>query len=436
MHHTRRQRAVTDETGNVMIIVAMSLVMMLVMVAFVVDIGRAYLVQRQLQAAVDAAALAGAQHLPDPVEATQVANEYSAAPGMKNIVATGDVADTAVTMRCVRSAPGCSATLNTYNALNVKSASDVPMLFARAIGIDKLTVRAQATACSPCTSKPLDIMIVLDRTGSMCQFSDGSNDPLCTDLNNAKDGIRTFLSYMDPTLDSVGLSVFPPALDRSNLCTKPTSGTKRYGYDTYWPEWIPSPLGSTPGIYAIGSLVQDYLVPGSGGYVFNPSSSLNQLLGCTQGAGSTSYSNAIEEAQYQLNRNGRGGVQDVIVFLSDGAANTTPRYMPSYMDEPTARLRPCDAGVRAAATAKAAGTIIYSIGYDLNGLGTDPETCKLYPSGAIDTGMTAYDAIRAIASAPDQFYNKPDPGKLNYIFTRIAADLAKPAARLMDDDAA
>ena len=45
------------------------MVMLLVMVALVVDIGKAYLVQRQLQAGVDAAALAGAQHLPEPVGA-------------------------------------------------------------------------------------------------------------------------------------------------------------------------------------------------------------------------------------------------------------------------------------------------------------------------------------------------------------------------------
>ena len=51
---------------------ALAMAIMLVMVAFVVDIGKAYLVQRQLQAGVDAAALAGAQHLPDPTDATTV----------------------------------------------------------------------------------------------------------------------------------------------------------------------------------------------------------------------------------------------------------------------------------------------------------------------------------------------------------------------------
>ncbi len=32
-----------------------------------------------------------------------------------------------------------------------------------------MTVGAKATACQPCGAKPLDIMIVLDRTGSMSE---------------------------------------------------------------------------------------------------------------------------------------------------------------------------------------------------------------------------------------------------------------------------
>jgi hypothetical protein len=108
--------------------------------------------------------------------------------------------------------------------------------------------------------------------------------------------------------------------------------------------------------------------------------------------------------------------------------------MPSYADNSYNRTHPCAAGLAAATYAKARGTIVYSIGYDLNGSGTDPETCKLYSSGNVDTTMTAWDAIRAIASDPSNFYNKPDPGQLNTIFTRIAADLSKPAAMLIDDD--
>jgi hypothetical protein len=452
----RRSRAVQEESGQVLVLAALGMTMMLVMVALVVDIGKAYLVQRQLQAAADAAALAGAQHLPDPTEATQVAEEYGPSTGGRNEVTTGSLVSTTVTMRCVASAPGCNAAYNAYNAVNVRASSDVKTVFAKILGIDKLTVRASATACSPCSAKPLDIMVVLDRTGSMCQFAPGHSDPACTDLNNAKTGIRTFLSFMDPNLDHVGLALFPPALDRSWVATcpytpwqgnpsGPTPDGRYFGYDAYWPEWIPDPRGQTPSVYAVASLSSDYLVESSGSWVLNPSSALVQRLGCAGGAGSTSYALSIEEAQHELDRNGRGEVQDVIVFLSDGAANTSPPTLPTshWANNPTNAARPCGTGVQSAQRVKDQGTLVYTIGYDLNGLGTDPERCLAAaanghqgstPESCGSWGCTAYDAIRAMASEPDNFYNKPNPGQLNTIFTRIAADLQRPAARLIDDD--
>ena len=232
----------------------LAMVVMVALVGFAVDVGHAYLVQRQLQAGVDAAALAGAQHLPEPGPTTQVATDYGPSPGKRNAVTTVDNAQTTVTMKCVQAAPGCSSQFSTYNAVNVKATSEVKTFFARVIGVDTFTVNASATACSPCSAKDLDIMLVLDRTGSMCQRSNGADDhPQCTDLNSAKDGIRTFLSFMDPNLDHVGLAVFPPAYNLNSHCVTPTNGQQRYGYDTYFPYWIPAPGGQTPGLYSIAS---------------------------------------------------------------------------------------------------------------------------------------------------------------------------------------
>jgi hypothetical protein len=100
------------------------------------------------------------------------------------------------------------------------------------------------------------------------------------------------------------------------------------------------------------------------------------------------------------------------------------------------RLHPCAAGLGAANYAKAQGTIVYTIGYDLEGQGGAYENCKLYPSGANDSSITAWDTIRAMASEPDNFYDLtvPNPQAMNRIFTRIAADLQRPAARLIDDN--
>jgi hypothetical protein len=453
----RRSRVRGDESGQVLILAALAMAMMLVMVALVVDIGKAYLVQRQLQAGVDAAALAGAQHLPISSEATQVAQEYGPSTGGRNEVDIGENITTTVTTRCVQSAPGCNPTASEYNAVNVKATSDVSLLFARILGINKLHVKAQATACSPCTAKPLDIMLVLDRTGSMCQIN-GQNDPNCRDLNFAKDGVRTFMGLMDPNYDKVGLALFPPALDsthRSYCPYKPWDGTNNpnpwspgengryYGYDAWWPYWnLNGSRGQTPSSYVVASLDFDY-------------TALNQRLNCTSGAGSTHYSSGIEEAQHELERNGRGDVQNVIIFLSDGAANTQPKNHPAGYWGDAYSNAPCAAGVQAAANAKASTdtqgrhTLVYSIGYDLNGDGTDYEKCrKPNPttghqdnSQGLEGGMNAQQAMLAIATDPDGagpalplFWNKPQEGELRTIFRQIAFDLQRPAARLIDDN--
>jgi hypothetical protein len=463
VHDDRRSRArVKDESGQVIMLAALAMAMMLVMVAFVVDIGKAYLVQRQLQAGVDAAALAGAQHLPDPADATTVAQDYGPSTGKKNEVKLGSGVTTTVTMRCVVSAPGCNPTLGNYNAVKVHATSDVSLLFARILGVRSLKVKATATACSPCTAKPLDIMLVLDRTGSMCQTGGGTSDPSCTDLKNAKDGMRTFLQFMDPTLDSVGLAVFPPARNQSavNSCpNKPASGSAYYGYDSWWPNWVTPPNPSQDrGYYTIVSLSNNYLFKDAlGNWVPNGSSWMFQSIGmpgsgnggCIQGEGTTHYASAIEEAQQELATHGRGGVQDVIVFLSDGAANTSPTKLPTghWRNTTFWRDHPCAAGVEAAKRAKDGGVVIYSIGYDLDAGSAAPEKCRRPDanghqngSNPVESGIDAYTAIQAMATpkcgdGDDAcFYNKPNPGSLNQIFTKIAADLQRPAARLIDDD--
>jgi Flp pilus assembly protein TadG len=470
----RRSRAAKDESGQVLVLAALGMTMMLVMVALVVDIGKAYLVQRQLQAGVDAAALAGAQFLPDPSEATQAANDYGPSAGARNAVDIGSEVTTTVTMRCVTSAPGCSPSQNSYNAVNVRATSDVGTVFGRILGISKLKVKASATACSPCSAKPLDVMLVLDRTGSMCQTGGGTPDPSCTDLRNAKEGMRTFLQFMDPTLDKVGLAVFPPARNQSAVTScpnRPSSSAQYYGYDAWWPEWgwpdvngdgRGDPPGS-PSYYTIVSMSDDYLTQSTGGWIPNPSSWMFQSIGmpggsgsagCIQGEGTTHYASAVEEAQHELDRNGRGDVQDVIIFLSDGAANTSPTRLPlgHWRNGTSWRDKPCGAGVQAAANAKSAGDKVYTIGYDLDAGSSAPERCRrpdtnghYNPSNPVESGYDAYTAIQAMASPECEldgdgdgddpcFYNKPVPGTLNGIFTRIAADLARPAARLIDDD--
>jgi len=387
-----------NEDGQVIFLVALAMVVMIGMCALVIDIGHAYLAQRRLQSSVDAAALAGADELPSVVNANTVAQQYG--NGGKNTPDGVDNVTMAVSTKCLVGVPGCT----TANSVTVKETGSVNTMFGAIFGVPRLNVNASATACSPCGNKPLDVMLILDRTGSMCTKPDGSDDhPACTDMENARNGLKTFLALMDPTLDHVGLAVLPPAPANGSICS---AGSYNNAANPY----VVVPLSS------------DY----STGGTLDPSSSLVSAINCMVASGTTSYANAIEAAQAELVRDGRPDTQRVIVLLSDGAANTGPTYYPNGSPY---RTTPCHQGINSSATSQSAGTLVYSIGYDVG-----HDVCKNGVSGGNEApAITALQALQQIAS-PGNFYNQPDAAQLNTIFAAVAADLLQGTSRLVDDN--
>jgi Flp pilus assembly protein TadG len=397
-----------NERGQVFVFLAVTLVVLLGCAALVVDVGRAYLAKRHLQASADAAATAGALELPDPAQAESFALNYSGRDGAKNDNNKLPTVATSVETKCLSFAP-CSP----VNTVVVRQTTVVPTIFAKVLGINQFTIKATATACSPCSSKPLDIMLVLDRTGSMCQTSSGANDPSCTDLNNARNGLLEFVQYMDPAIHKIGLAVFPPATSGGARCNTPASGN----------------YNSTSAVYTVAPLATDYKI----GQSLNNSSRLVSTIRCQQGGGSTAYADALEKAQAELTSSrGRPGVQNVIVFFSDGAANTGPTF---YSSSSPYRRQPCHQGVNSATTIKNAGTLIYSIGYDLDALNGGANICENGVTGSNESpAITAYDAIRLIATNSDTFFNRLNPGDLTRVYTQIAAEIGGTRIIPNEDD--
>ena len=356
---------------------------------------------------VDAAALAGAQELPDIASATTWANTYGAGgsnspDGLDNVTMT-------VSTRCIASAPGCAPA----NAVVVKETGTVSTTFAKLFGVSSVTVHASATACSPCGQKPLDVMLVLDRTGSMCTDSNGNQDPSCTDMENARNGMKTFLGFMNPSLDHVGLAVLPPAVSLATKCSKPPNSAS---YDDPASPYVLVPLSN------------DY----SSGGKLDPNSDLVSTIDCVKANGFTAYANAIDAAQAELNAHGRPGTERVIILLSDGAANTGPLYYPANSPYLTT---PCHQGITSAQIATAAGTSVYSIGYDTGHDRCQSENKATQNRSNEVPAIFAEDALKGIASDPSQFYNQPDAAQLNSIYTAIANDILHGTSRLVDDNA-
>jgi len=395
------------ESGQSIVVVIFSVFALLGLTGLVVDLGYAYYAERSLQASTDAAALAGAAELPNLSTAVATADSYSGRRGAKNNTANLPPVTATVTTKCLASAPGCSPS----NAVVVDQKITVKTSFMKLFGVGELNLHRRSTACSPCTSKPLDIVIVLDRTGSMCQDHWGGSDPSCADLNSAREGIRTFLSYFDSRIQWVGLAVFPPAPSLSQRCNTP----------------VTTSYNSTGSPYVIVPLSKDYKTGGS----LNPSSDLITTLNCQKGGGRTAYANAIEKAQAELDTHGRSNAQDLIVFFSDGAANIGPTY---YSTSSPYRKQPCHQGMSSAAGVKSKGTILYSIGYDLNAENGGANKCTTWDDKPESPTITAYQAIQQIATEPGAFFDKPGPGELNSIFNRVAADISSGSSRLVDNN--
>lgn len=384
-----------NEEGQTIVLVAVLMVVLLALSAFAIDVGYAYFAHRSLQASADAAALAGAQRLPDSSSATATAREYgTSTAGRNHNDKLGDINET-ISLRCVSSLPGCDPN----NAVAVQESAHVPTFFARVLGIDSFNITAKATACSYCGIKPVDIMLVVDRTGSMCQDHDGNNDPSCADMNNEKTALREFLNYLDPAKQRVGLAVFPPTKNIP-ACSEPTD----YG----------------PTQYVVAQLSNDYATSAGS---LNEESQLVHTINCLQAAGRTSYATAIDQAQAELNAHGRSGVARIIIFFSDGAANIGSSH-------------PCQQGVDSAAAAKAAGTTIYSIGYDLTAEDGGANICRNgndYNQREKPLG-SAREALQQIASSRDNFYLQPSAGDLSNVYLQIAADFSQGTSSLIPDD--
>lgn len=88
------RRRVRDERGNVAVLTAAGMVVLFGFGALSLDLGRGYLLRQRLQDVSDAAALAGAQALPDRTAAEQTARAVAAAngaaPGTVQVAVSGD----------------------------------------------------------------------------------------------------------------------------------------------------------------------------------------------------------------------------------------------------------------------------------------------------------------------------------------------------------
>ena len=169
--------------------------------------------------------------------------------------------------------------------------------FAGLFGIDHFDVSARANACSPCSSTPVDIVVAIDRTGSMCTPTGAGGS--CTDLNNAKAGVRTMLGMLNPPYAQVGMVAFPPLRDdrRATRLRRAVQlardGNGYDGYDAATRGYLTDPIN---GNYKAATGCR---ILTSGLYLHTVSGTPAR---CIRAGGNTSYSEALRQAQAELVR--------------------------------------------------------------------------------------------------------------------------------------
>jgi hypothetical protein len=362
---TPLRRAARGEEGQVLVMLAVSLVALMGLTALAIDLGSIYHSYSQLQASANAAAAAGALELPNADWAT-VTTAYSSVAGGKN--ARGDLPG--VTMasgypqaKCVSFMVNLGLTCDnavSANAVAVVEQVTVPTFFAKVIGVSSMTLKAYSlSAMKGGTPAPANVMVILDSTASMGQ---SDSDPNCssatgirnpTKLDCAKWGTRILLQNLSPCaanlsscgsvtngnvpnpVDTVGLLTFPGMTATSELSSDYLScgsGMK----STYVAKYATP--NSFPPYFTIVQPSSDYRTSDSGSLNGASSDVVKAVdwqngnnCGTSQygiqdpGGVGTYYAGVIAQAQTDLSALGspRDTMQNAIILLSDGDANAT-----------------------------------------------------------------------------------------------------------------
>jgi len=196
------RRVLHDERGDVLPLLAVSMVALLGMGGITIDVGRAYVLREQLQNSANAAALAASGAVYNSAgsdSASSYAATYSSASsGDVNYNSNLPTVTSAVTTKCLNSLmlSGTCGTNGTANAVQVTQTASLNTTFMSLFGIKTLTVSAEATASMQGVAQPWNVAIIIDTTGSMADTDSNCNN--LTELQCALSGVQTLLGAINP----------------------------------------------------------------------------------------------------------------------------------------------------------------------------------------------------------------------------------------------
>jgi Flp pilus assembly protein TadG len=222
------RRALSEQQGQTLIIVALSMFAMLGVGGLVIDLGRFYLVRSQLQNSVNAAGLAAAGDIYNTgsltaatTEAQTFENKYSTVNGLPVTYPT----PTTPCLNMLMIAPAtCANSGNVPNAIRVTAQVSMPTWFMRLFGVKTLVAQATATASMQGVAQRWNVAVIIDSTDSM-----GTSDSNCGNLTEyqcALGGVQALLTHTQPCATAAGSSCTPSIANfRVSLFTFPNLAT-------------------------------------------------------------------------------------------------------------------------------------------------------------------------------------------------------------------
>jgi len=386
--------------------------------AFVLDVGHGYFSYQQLQAATDAAALAGAQQIYAGT-AISTATAYSGTTGVST------APNTYANLYSVSMVPGypkvqCLTTVvnlgalcegpNNANSIVVKEQAKIPTFFAHVFGINTMTLSVTSTAAIG-QATPLNVALVVDTTLSE-DTPDNSCGSSVTEIGCEMGGAQQLMAGLSPYVDKMSLFVFPNlqtnTVANDTNCNPPQSLNPGFSGQgnvsslaTASPYTFPTiPTNASTG-YTVASGNGTYQVVGfSSQYGGNYTASNSPLVGAvgTSNSGSngpclappnndgmygTYLPGVIYAAQAALAAEMASELAtlpssspqpiNVMIILSDGDSNASMQYqgvgnqffVSGYNESGTypSDVGDCGQEVDAAGVAKAAGTKVFTIAY-------------------------------------------------------------------------
>ncbi len=227
---------------------------------------------------------------------------------------------------------------------------------------------------------PLDIVLVLDASGSMDDpMGRGDSTKRIAALKAAAN------SFIDKIAESNGKIADESQRHRVSIVKFSGDKTNKVGNDTY---------RSGGYTYNYSQVMKNMTTVDSTG-----ATSLKSIVNSIKPAGSTRADYGLELASSQLASNGRAGATKVVVFFTDGAPTSTNGFESGV----------ANSAVTAAKSMKDAGTTIYTIGI-FSGANPNPNPA--------DTSGRENSFMNAVSS------NYPNATAYNNLGARVSADAA------------